>query len=125
MIVSVYRSFILILLTVFAGRVGRSVSTSLYDLLDFQVTAYRYLLQTQETFISTKKQVSGTIDTVKNWWDELIQAEANGSEKIVPLSSESMQTKLDRFVGKLRLISGVSGSIVGVILWKILFDMVF
>lgn len=115
------RLLIIVCITWFVVWCSRWVYITLYDLLDFQITLYTYLLATQDTLTEVKSTVSWT-------WNSFLHqiwAWNQGKAELLPSSQRSLDEQVAAFANKLQLISGIISAIVGMFLWKILFDMVF
>lgn len=115
------RVSIIVLLTIGVIRCSIWIYHSVYDLLDFQITLYRYLLSTQESISNIK--------TTASWsWNSFMQTiwiGSAGKAELLPENIFSFDQQLATFTNKIELISALISWAVGLLLWKILFDTIF
>jgi hypothetical protein len=113
------RFALLILLTLFAIWCGWWIYHTLYELLDFQLTLYTYLINVQE-------QVGQVKTTAQSSWSSLLDFVGAGNDgkaeqlgTIMPSNEERLQAATK----KLRLICWVISVLCSVFLRKICFDI--
>lgn len=93
-----------------------------FELLDFQIGAYRILLQAGEQVWVVKDTVGWVVEQVV-WLfgdDTGSQSSSFGEERV-----KNLEEKLQWFERKLKLVSGAIWAIAGLLVWKILSDIVF
>ena len=115
------RVSITILLTIRVIRCSIWIYQTVYDLLDFQITLYQYLLSTQESISNIKTTASWT-------WNSFMQHIWLGSEwkaEFLGRSTSSIDQQVTMFTNKIQLISATISGVVGIFLWKLLFDLLF
>jgi hypothetical protein len=115
------RVSIIVLLTIGVVRSSVWIYHTIYDLLDFQITLYRYLLSTQESISNIK--------TTASWsWNSFMQSIwvwSEGKAELLTQNSISVNQQLATFTNKIELISALISGVIGLLLWKLLFDSIF
>lgn len=91
-----------------------------FELLDFQIWAYRVMLQAGEQLWAVRDAVWWAIEQAIwlfgwEWW----------AEQLSDNETKSIEKKLAFFEWRLKLISGIIGLLAGLLVWKILSDIVF
>lgn len=115
------RFFILLVMTVSVVRSTREVYTTVYQLLDFQIALYKYLLITQNHISDIKTTASSWIQSLLNF----LWAGNEGKSELLNTSTLPwIEEQVSSFANKLKLISGIISWIVWLVLWKLLFDMI-
>jgi len=116
----ILRLFLLLCIVWVALWSGRQTYTFVFDLLDFQIGAYKVMLQTWEQFADIKESV---------WWfiEQAMWLFWNWSlDSAVPWESISdIESKLLAFEKKIKIVSAIVWLLVAYIVWKFLFDIIF
>lgn len=120
-----FRIFLLLVITSFSLQIGYWVYTSVYDLLDFQITGYRYLLQAQTSISAGKEQLQWVVSNASNFFADILGKEWWRAEIINTYDTISIEEKLSVFEKKLQWISGTVAWAIALIVRKLLFDSIF
>lgn len=117
----VIRLILLIGITLFALWVSRTTYHVTYDLLDFQVTLYKHLITTQQQIGNVKNTVSESFNALLTtfWWGNEGKAALLWSDVFL------VADRVSAFSSKLKIITLVISSLVGVCVRKMLFDTLF
>ena len=123
----VFRIVLICILVWVSAYCGWYVYEAVFALLDFQIGIYKTWLQAWD-------QVGNVQDVV--WWvlekamglfgsDGLDTSPSLSLEERSALDIEHLESKVEQFEERLQLISGVIGVVCGLLVWKILSDIVF
>jgi hypothetical protein len=115
------RVTLLILLTIFVAWCGRWIYYTLYELLDFQLTLYAYLINMQEQYGQVKTMAQSS-------WNSLLDfvgAENNEKTEQLGVTMPSSEERLQAATRKLRLICWVISVLCSVFLRKVCFDILW
>lgn len=126
MLPKLIRILILIIITVPVWRLTRQTKQTVYSVLSFQVAGYEMMLTTQAKIGNVTEKIGNSVKNAQ-WILEQLRGDKNPgkAEKIEDNQQESLQEKVAHFRSKLTRISRWVAFVVGVIVRKILFDLVF
>lgn len=128
MLSKLFRILILIIITTTAARTSRQTQRTVFSVLAFQISGYELLLETKQSVQWITTTAKNTFDETTSFLQDLIwtKKSAGKSEKLNDTTSEeTMQETLDRFRSKLERTAWIVACIVGLIVRKVLFDIVF
>ncbi len=109
--------FLLLLLILFTALfIWRWIYKTVFLLLDFQIWMYSFYLSSGEQIWAITDNIAWLVDKVF-WWTP----DTNTNIEI----TQAMETRVAQFTKKLHILSAGVGAIVGYVVWKILFDIVF
>jgi hypothetical protein len=118
MVGKVIRWCILICITCISIWIGHRIYTVCMELFAFQLTFYEWMLQSQQFITTWQEQLQWVRDSAL----ELLGKEQHATD--IPQEDISMN-KLQEQAIKLQNIARSVWWIVGILIWKILFDIVF
>lgn len=125
MLSKLFRIFILLIITSTAARTARQTQRAVYSVLVFQVSGYELLLETKQSMQGITTTAKNTYDNAKWFFEELFNETKPWKAERLNDTDTDIQTKIDTFRTKLVRISWTLAWVVGVIVRKILFDLVF
>ena len=117
----IVRILILCILIGGAVRIARITTQAVFDLLSFQITMYKYLLSAQAQVADIGSEAKEFLGTASERLG-LNDPAAGNSEEVQLRANEN---KLAGLHTKLRRFALIVGSIVGLLVFKISFDIVF
>lgn len=127
MLLKLFRTIILIGITLFAARITRHTQRTVYSVLAFQISGYELVLETKQSVQWISNTAKKTLDETASLLQWLLQENAPGkSEKLNnDTQQQPIQQTLDNFRSKLVRTSWIVACVVGIIVRKMLFDIVF
>jgi hypothetical protein len=128
MLLKLFRTIILIGITLFSARTTRQTQRTVFSVLAFQISGYELLLETKQSVQWISSTAKYTLNETTSFLQDLLWTKKAGgkSEKLYDETpGETMQKTLDRFRSKLVRTAWIVAFVVGIIVRKVLFDIVF
>lgn len=119
------RLFILLIITVFTGRATRQTQRALYSVLSFQVAGYELLLETRQGMQGVTDTVKNKVNDAKSLLNTLFDESKPWKAESINDNNKTLTEKVADFRTKIVRISRIIACVIGVVVWKMLFDAVF
>ena len=120
-----FRIFIILAITTTAARTARQTQRIVYSVLSFQVNGYELLLETRQGMQGLTNTVKSKVNDAKSLLNTLFDESRPGKAEFINDNNKTLAEKIAEFRTKIVRISRVIACVLGIFVWKILFDVVF